>query len=133
VKSWPCHARAFIPIPLRGFRGLCVRGFFEEVDAEDQRPSTFSRNSACAAHSSVSLPPTFTDSSPPWLRPLMRHTLPQALSRVRSISPPGSVVTILDAPHVNLIAVRRYHKRAFFDRVLTILHAPHVTASPVKS
>jgi hypothetical protein len=53
--------------------------------------------------------------------------------RVRSISPPGSVLTITHAPHVNLIELMRYHNGAFFDRVLTVTHAPHVTASPVKS
>jgi hypothetical protein len=65
-------------------------GAIEDVDTVDQLTPIFSLNSACAAYSSISLQPTLTDSSPPsrpWFRLCMRHTLPQALSRVRSISP----------------------------------------------
>jgi hypothetical protein len=61
------------------------RPFRQGSFAYDHRTPTFSPNPACASYSCLSLPPTFTDSSPPWFRLCMRHTLPQALSRVRTI------------------------------------------------
>jgi hypothetical protein len=41
MNSWPFSAQAFIPVPVRGFRGL-RHGTFEDVDTEDHRtPNVF--------------------------------------------------------------------------------------------
>ena len=59
------------------------------VRMNDHRKARLSRNSAWARYSFISLPPTFTDSSSP-AQPrfglYLRHTLSQALSRLRSSS-----------------------------------------------
>jgi hypothetical protein len=86
---------------------------FEEVDVKDHRTAIFSLNSACAADSFISLPPTFTDSSPPSrprFRLVGRHTLPQLLSRVRS----SSEVPIMQASYVSPMPVMPWRRDGVF-------------------